>query len=138
MGLVLTQEGARVLWNSIFDFTAMPPYFLLHLLGDPYQPVHTSTLAILGTHELAVGGYSPLPVVTDPVAGPTVVIIPQGGQLIAVVGPYPLAEVVTIYGYYLSYQGSSVWAEHWTTPFAFDPVNGPFYVTLLPWLISIP
>jgi hypothetical protein len=137
MALVLTQEGARELWQWILGVTP-PTYPNLHLLGSAYSVVHTTTEALLLPHELTGGGYAPIALISG--SAWSLALISQGCQASRVAGPWNLTLPTTIYGYWLADQTDtySLWGESFASPYSYDPLGGPFYLSLLPQLVSLP
>lgn len=137
MALVLTQEGAKLLWQWWVGVTP-PTTPILHLLGSAFTPLHTSVYGDFAGHELAGGGYGPIAIPGG--LSWTISTIPQGAQATQDVGPFGLTTIVNIYGYWLGDVTSmvSLWGEQFSPPYAFNPLGGPLFLDLFPQLVSLP
>jgi hypothetical protein len=138
VNLVLTQEGALLLWKYLLGITvAAAPE--LHLLGSPFTPLHTSVYANFAAHELVVPGYSPVVLAAPPTPW-AFLGIPQGQEAINQPAPWTFGGACTVYGWWLSdnLRAHALFGGAWTPPYTFTDLGGQFYVALQPSLISTP
>jgi hypothetical protein len=138
MALVLTQEGGLRLWLQILGLGTIGQPFA-HLLGSPFTPSHSSTYADYAAAELGVAGYSPQQVSNAPgqwAFGP----VTAGQQAVHLALPFGMTVDCTIYGYWIADSANTyaLWGDLFSTPWSYDHTIPPFYLTLVPNLISVP
>lgn len=139
MAMVLTEEGAGVLWNQILQISSIGNP-IVHLYGSAYSPVHTDTYATYAALELdTVHGYSPI-AYTLPAAVQSVTPIGAGAQATLVTVSWNFSFAYTIYGYWISDQTNtySIVAEEFGEVYTWSPGAWMFYFSFPPWLASQP
>lgn len=138
MDLVLTQEGALILWQYMLGILT-PAAPVLHLLGSAFTPSHTSTYANFAANELSVQGYSPVSLKAP--ANPwSFLQISQGQEAVNQPGPFTFGGPCTVYGWWLSDATNThaLFGAAWSPPYPFGPLGGQFFVAMQPSLISVP
>jgi hypothetical protein len=139
MGIVVTQEGALLLWQYMLGFYAAPGYPLLCLLGTNHTVVHTDTIATLTAQEFAATGYSRI-TMTVPGSVASVAKITNGAQVTYNLFTFNFTGSGTIYGYFvldptLTY---SLYGENFASSFVYAAGTNVFNLLLPPTLTSPP
>lgn len=139
MALVVTQEGAGVLWNQILGIASIGhPY--LHLFGSAHSPAHTDYEAIFHAIELpTAAGYAPI-LITPPGDIASIAPITPGALMTTVPFVWYFTTAYTVYGYWLSDQTNtySLLAEELAVVYTWTPGPWSFQLTLPIWLASQP
>jgi hypothetical protein len=137
--IVVTQEGAAVFWDYILGLAlAQNPF--CHLIGTPFTPGHTNTLATFAALELPLAnGYAPIQL-TNPGANWTFAAVAAGTTATYKTLNWLFTGALTVYGYFLSDDSNHIswWGEQLIPAYTFPAGGGPFQLQLPPYLISCP
>jgi hypothetical protein len=137
--LVLTQEGAQVLWQWMLGIAPAGGAWV-GLFGAAHVPTHADTLATYQAIELAGGaGYSRQQL-SRLSTGWLIQGAPGGAQATPTSLSWVFSGVRNIYGYFLvdSAQQYALWAEQFAGPFPIGSAGGVFVLNLPTTLTSQP
>lgn len=138
-GLVVTQEGATLLWQWMLGILT-PTNPIVHLFGSAHTPAHTDTESTYAAIELpSANGYAPI-VLTSPGTNWTITPDPVGAKATHTAISWTFTAALTVYGYWLSDNSGtiSLWAEAFNPAYVFLAGGGVFPLTLPPLLFSQP
>jgi hypothetical protein len=139
VALVATQEGTNRLLTWLLQL-ATPVIPTLHLLGQPYQPLHTSMLSNFAANEVAHGiGYAPV-ALSPPKAGWTLSGLTDGAEADYLTVSWTFTAAATVYGYYVSDDTFSVslWGELLAQSYPYGSGGGVFALKIPLQLTSQP
>lgn len=138
MALVLTQEGAQVLWQQLLGIYNIGNPFV-RLFGQAVAPSHGDTLATYTPLELAVGGYAPLQLIA-PSLNWQITVLPSGAQAVYPVLTWNFSTSARVFGYWLNDASGqySLVAEAFPASYLVSGVPGAFSLQLPLSLTSQP